>query len=55
MTKETGTMYHGCENCGSRVYEGYCVNCHEEVFIAQQYEIDGEPVPDILLDRIAEF
>jgi len=47
--------YGACENCGSRVYGGYCVNCHEEVFIAEQYELDGEPVPDLLLDKIAEF
>jgi hypothetical protein len=33
----------------------FCVNCHEEVFIAQQYEADGEPVPDLLLEKIAEF
>jgi hypothetical protein len=47
--------YPACENCGSRLYGGYCVNCHEEVFIAQQYEADGESVPDLLLEKIAEF
>lgn len=48
-------MFHACENCGSRVYGGYCVNCHEEVFIAEQLSLDGETVPDELLDRISEF
>jgi hypothetical protein len=47
--------YQGCENCGERVYGGYCVNCHEEVFIAEQYRRSGEPVPDVLLEKIAEF
>ena len=44
-----------CDDCGERVYGGYCTNCHEEVFIADQYERDGEPVPDALLEKIAEF
>lgn len=44
-----------CDDCGERVYGGYCVNCHEEVFIAEQYECLGEPVPDLLLVKIAEF
>jgi hypothetical protein len=48
-------MAHACDDCGERVYGGFCTNCHEEVFIAQQYEIDGEPVPETLLDKIAEF
>jgi len=25
-----------CENCGSKVYGGHCVNCHEETYIARQ-------------------
>lgn len=48
-------MAYACDDCGERVYDGYCTNCHEEVFIAEQYELDGEPVPGALLERIAEF
>lgn len=44
-----------CDDCGEKVYGGYCTNCHEEVFIADQYERSGEPVPDALLIKIAEF
>ena len=44
-----------CPDCGEKVYGEWCTWCHEEVYIAQQYEIDGDPVPDVLLDKIAEF
>lgn len=26
-----------CENCGCKVYNGACVNCHEENYILDQY------------------
>lgn len=26
-----------CEDCGCRVYSGHCVNCHEDVYIADQH------------------
>ena len=26
-----------CENCGEKVYNGACTNCHEEIYIEQQY------------------
>jgi len=29
-------MSSQCENCGSKVYNGHCVNCHEETYIAEQ-------------------
>jgi hypothetical protein len=44
-----------CDDCGEQVYGGYCVNCHEDVFIAEQYVNDGEAVPQLLLNIIAEF
>ena len=25
-----------CEDCGCRVYNGHCVNCHEETYIMEQ-------------------
>lgn len=30
-----------CDNCGCKVYNGACTNCHEAVYIAAQYyELD---------------
>lgn len=26
-----------CDDCGSKVYGGACTNCHEAVYIEQQY------------------
>ena len=43
-----------CEDCGSRVYGGFCVNCNEEHFIADQYRADGESVPVVIADLEAE-
>jgi len=39
-----------CENCGSRVYEGFCTWCDEEHFIAGQYREDGESVSQLIAD-----
>ena len=27
-----------CENCGCKVYNGRCTNCHEELYILDQYD-----------------
>ncbi len=35
-----------CEDCGSRVYGGRCVNCHEELYIIDQYIEQGMPLPN---------
>lgn len=43
-----------CEDCGSRVYGGHCVNCHEETFIADQYRDLGEPVPELIANKELE-
>jgi len=43
-----------CEDCGSRVYEGFCTNCNEEHFIADQYRQDGESVPQAIADLESE-
>jgi len=37
-----------CENCGSKSYNGACTNCHEEIYIEQQYiELDMPMAPAI--------
>lgn len=37
-------MSKDCEDCGSRMHGGFCTNCDEETFIAEQYSMDGESV-----------
>ena len=27
-----------CPDCGCKVYSSGCVNCHEEIYIAEQYD-----------------
>lgn len=34
-----------CDNCGCRSYNGACTNCHEEIYIAQQYIENGDYLP----------
>lgn len=26
-----------CPDCGCKMYNGACTNCHEEIYIAEQY------------------
>ena len=33
-----------CEDCGSNVYNGHCVWCHEETYIAEQNYSNDEPI-----------
>jgi hypothetical protein len=48
-------MTDTCADCGCNVYGGHCTNCHEEVFIAQQYcELD-EPVPESIAKKASSF
>jgi len=36
-------MSQYCDDCGCRVYNGHCVNCHEETYIAEQnYQNDEQ-------------
>lgn len=44
-------MCSTCENCGSKVYGGYCVNCNEEHFIEEQYIELGEKIPDSIYTK----
>jgi hypothetical protein len=34
-----------CENCGCAEYNGVCTNCHESLYILQQYDELGLPPP----------
>lgn len=37
-----------CENCGCAVYDGRCTNCHESLYIMDQYldlSAEGFPLP----------
>lgn len=42
-----------CDDCGCRVYDGACVNCHEIIFIEKQYQDLDLPTPEsVALDAI---
>jgi hypothetical protein len=34
-----------CSDCGCKKYNGACTNCHEEIYIAQQYHDNGDSLP----------
>jgi hypothetical protein len=35
-----------CDDCGSKVYSGGCINCHEELYIMDQYIEQGMELPN---------
>jgi hypothetical protein len=35
-----------CEDCGCKVFSGRCTNCHEELYILDQYYEENMPLPD---------
>lgn len=43
--------YQTCEDCGTKMNRGFCPNCNEEVFIAEQYRELGESVPDQIAEK----
>lgn len=43
-----------CENCGCKQYDGFCTNCHEEIYIEQQYEDLEMECPDSILEITAK-
>jgi hypothetical protein len=47
-------MAEHCADCGSRVYNGHCTNCHEEIYIEQQYIDLGERVPEGIASKATE-
>lgn len=47
-------IYRVCEDCGTKMNNGYCPNCNEEIFIAEQYRELDEPVPQSIADKEME-
>jgi hypothetical protein len=45
-----------CDNCGTRLSDGMCPNCHEELFIltTQAYDLDGVEFSDEFAAKVAE-
>lgn len=44
-----------CENCGTRISDGCCPNCHEELFIFEtQYEFLPDNLSDDFIDKVTE-
>ena len=40
-----------CEDCGSKVYSGYCVNCNEDHYIEKQYIEQDMEVPETISQK----
>lgn len=43
-----------CEDCGCKMYNGFCTNCHEEVFIEEQYIGLDEEIPNEIHEKSNE-
>lgn len=43
-----------CEDCGCAVYSGRCTNCHESLYILDQYYEQGMAAPDEDTDFMKE-
>ena len=41
-----------CPDCGCKMYNGVCTNCHEEMYIAEQYYELGMPITESFQDRL---
>lgn len=47
LTNRSNKMaYTYCEDCGCKVYNGRCTNCHEELYILDQYYEQHMELPD---------
>ena len=33
-----------CEDCGCKMFNGACTNCHEEIYIEEQNMSNDEPI-----------
>lgn len=40
-----------CDDCGSKVYNGACTNCHEEIYIEQQYHELNMDTPNSIYEQ----
>lgn len=47
-------MAKRCEDCGCKVYGGACTNCHEEIYIEQQYHDLDMEVPNSIFEKARE-
>jgi len=47
-------MTNYCEDCGCIMDGGFCTNCHEEVFIEEQYTELHEEVPISIAKKSSE-
>lgn len=43
-----------CPDCGCKMYNGACTNCHEEIYIAEQYNELGMPMSSEFEKRLIE-
>ena len=43
-----------CEDCGCKMFNGFCTNCHEEVYIEEQYYDIGEAAPISIHEKAKE-
>ncbi|HXP51588.1 MAG TPA: hypothetical protein VN922_16645 [Bacteroidia bacterium] len=45
-----------CEDCGCAIYNGHCVNCHEEIYIYEQHAELGtlNTLSDEFIDKVMQ-
>lgn len=43
-----------CPDCGCKMYNGACTNCHEEIYIAEQYHELGMSMSSEFQERVLE-
>lgn len=47
--------YKSCENCGTKLYDGICQNCQEELYIyTNQYDDMDKPISDEFMQKVIE-
>lgn len=47
--------YNTCEDCGTKLSNGICPNCSEELYIYnEQYEYLPETISDEFMDKVIE-
>ena len=44
-----------CPDCGCKMYNGACTNCHEEIYIAKQYNELGMSMSPEFEERLIEI